>query len=387
MKSTPRDLRRYLGAILLVLIVVVTWRSPLDQRATESIDDGMEKAFTTFAAARGLNAAISLVQGTEVTVGVGLGATFSVGEVLDPVNDLVEQFADLMLLATVSFGIQKMLLFMGHQDALKWAVTVLVLAWAGLYVFGKSPPRVLTSLLIFGLMVRFAIPVATVGTDAMFNAFLKADYDSGEQVIEDTKESVEAVRLNPEVVAPQASNTTPAQDVALPKKEVVATPPVGDASPNKQGMLDTVLDALKEAFNPASQPPTKQKPGNTPAAPADKAAPTGNMASDAKSWIQDALSDWKFSDWELPNWEMPKLPNPAEKIEKLKKAVEDSVKHIVRLIVVFLFQTLIIPLAILWVLYRITCNALDSVGRGTISGRQQDTHESGGKLAGPTAGG
>ena len=101
----------------------------------------MTRAFVTFATARGLNAAISVMQGTEVSGGVGVSATFSVGQALDPVNDLVEQFANLMLLATVSFGIQEVLLVMGQDQALKVLLTLLLAAWGAWYLSGRENPN------------------------------------------------------------------------------------------------------------------------------------------------------------------------------------------------------------------------------------------------------
>lgn len=47
-----------------------------------------------------------MAQGTEVAVEpAGVGVIFTPGQILDPVNDLLEQFSNLMLAASVAFGI------------------------------------------------------------------------------------------------------------------------------------------------------------------------------------------------------------------------------------------------------------------------------------------
>lgn len=102
--------KRLVVLALLLLVALASASSMLDDPATEYVDAGMKRALTTFAVARSLNAAISLAQGTEVAAGVGAELTLSVGQVLDPVNDLVESFSDLMLMASVAFGIQKILI-------------------------------------------------------------------------------------------------------------------------------------------------------------------------------------------------------------------------------------------------------------------------------------
>lgn len=270
MKPIPGNVRRYAWIALLAVVTIVTWLSPLDQPAGDGVEAGLKRAFVTFAAARGLNAAISVAQGTELTFGVGASATFSVGEVLDPINDLVEQFANLMLLATVSFGIQEVLLAIGQHYTLKIAVTVLVLACGALYWFGRQRAGWLNSLLILALMLRFAIPVATVGTEALFHAFLEARYQASGQVIDS------------------------------------ATATVNDMTPI-----------------------------------------AGDAAAKDRSWWEGAKDQLDFS----------------RKIAGLKAKAEQAAEHMVRLIVVFLLETLIIPLALLWALYVFTRNVLSPAGR------------------------
>jgi len=182
---------RILSAIAVALIAVAAWTPRLDEQAQASLTDGTTRAFATFATARGLNAAISLLQGTELTGGVGLTATFSVGQVLDPLNDLVEQFADLMLLATVSFGVQQVLLAMGQDAVVKTTVTALLVAWAAWRALGRRPPRWLDALVVLGLMARFAIPAAVVGSELVFEHFLADEYQASETAVRETKTSMD----------------------------------------------------------------------------------------------------------------------------------------------------------------------------------------------------
>ena len=101
--------------ILLVLavaaIVLGAWLAPIDAPASDRVDAGLKRALASFATARALNAVISVAQGTEVSAQpLGVGVNLAPGQALDPVNDVVEQFANLMLAASVSFGVQKMLI-------------------------------------------------------------------------------------------------------------------------------------------------------------------------------------------------------------------------------------------------------------------------------------
>ena len=105
MRLSSGDVRRIAIAFVLATAVLAAWTAPLDHRARDHVGESFERALITFGAARALNAVISAAQGTELTFGFGAQATLSDGEVLDPINDLAEQFSNLMHLASVSLGI------------------------------------------------------------------------------------------------------------------------------------------------------------------------------------------------------------------------------------------------------------------------------------------
>lgn len=88
---TPREWALGLGLLLAALMAVTPF---LDQRAGENYESLFQRALVTFALARTLNGVISAVQGTEVAIQpAGVGVTLTPGQMLDPVNDLVERFS------------------------------------------------------------------------------------------------------------------------------------------------------------------------------------------------------------------------------------------------------------------------------------------------------
>ena len=91
-----------------------------DSASDDYSDEAFKRGLVTFAIARALNGVISVAQGTEVAVEPGgVGVNFTVGQILDPINDLVEQFSSVMLVATSSLGLQNILLNMTGW----WGVT------------------------------------------------------------------------------------------------------------------------------------------------------------------------------------------------------------------------------------------------------------------------
>jgi hypothetical protein len=142
----------------------------------------------TYATARLLNAAISVLQGTEVSLApIGVGMTLTPGQALDPVNDLVEQFSKLMLVATVAFGVQKVLLVVGASWMISLTLTVVATLWSFLYLRGLTMPRLLARLLLILLMARFALPVSVIGTEAIFQKFLLPEYQVSHDTLKATQ--------------------------------------------------------------------------------------------------------------------------------------------------------------------------------------------------------
>jgi hypothetical protein len=179
--------------IVLIVLTLLAWSPKLDKPAMEYVDAGMKNALVSFATARALNAAISLVQGTQVSLSLGVGVTVSIGEVLDPINDLVENFSELMLLAAIAFGIEKFLLMLGQYYLIKWILTALVVAWVILTFSGNRQYRWLNGLIVMLLLVRFAVPVATLGSDVIYAQFLDQQYQQNQQALDSASIKVKQV--------------------------------------------------------------------------------------------------------------------------------------------------------------------------------------------------
>ncbi|MGD9946491.1 MAG: hypothetical protein AB7L76_23665 [Burkholderiaceae bacterium] len=177
--------RRPLLVLLVFAAVACAWFAPLDTPAGERVDAGLKRALASFATARALNAVISVAQGTELSAQpLGIGVNVAPGQVLDPVNDMVEQFSNLMLAAGVSFGIQKMLIHIGGWWLVSLLLTLALAARLWLWLRRQRPPSWFNGVLLMLLLVRFAVPVATLGSDWLFQRFLAPEYEASQHVIE-----------------------------------------------------------------------------------------------------------------------------------------------------------------------------------------------------------
>lgn len=202
MKAPSRRTYRILIVVAVAVLVACSWIKPIESAASEQIDAGLKRALATFATARALNAAISSVQGTEVSGRIlGFGGTLSVGQVLDPVNDLVEQFSTLMLVASVAFGVHKALLAIGSNWVISALLTFCAAVWALLYLRRDHAPHWIQSFVVVLLAVRFAIPVAVIGSDQVFEALHARKYEESQSFITATSSRMDQVK--PEDTGPE----------------------------------------------------------------------------------------------------------------------------------------------------------------------------------------
>ncbi len=177
-------MRRFVLPLLLLLMTAGAWLQPLDDLAATRAESGLKRAVASYATARALNAVISVVQGTEVSAGLGVGMTLTPGQALDPLNDLIEQFSTLMLAASIAFGTQILLLKIGGAWMMSLALTLAAGAWVWFRWQGKAPPGLLSRVLVALLLVRFIVPVAGLSSDLAYTMFMAEEYAVSQQGIE-----------------------------------------------------------------------------------------------------------------------------------------------------------------------------------------------------------
>ena len=253
-------IKKSLLPLLLVIIVACSWVSPFDSLAIEKVDVGLKRALISFATARTLNALVSVLQGTDIAIEpMCVGVKLAVGQALDPINDLIKKFSNLMLAASISFGIQHVLISIGGHKAVSIALTLASLLWGALYFRHASAPSWMTKILVVTIVLRFAIPAVTLGTDILFQQFLAKEYSTSQTFIE--MNASDALKSLPQVSIPE--------------------------NPSLWNKMKSVT-------------------------PADI--------------------------------------NISQRIDRITQAAEQWPEHFIRLMVVFLLETLIIPLTLLWLL-------------------------------------
>lgn len=181
------NFRQLTIAAVLLLTAVLSVLPVIDNQARENYESLFQRAFVTFALARTLNGVISAVQGTELALQpAGVGVTLTPGEILDPVNDLVERFSWIMLGATVSLGIQDVLMDVSAWWLIKLLVVVLALWMVFAYLGDRQTDKnrsLVSRLFLIALFLRFAVPLTLIANDALYQLFLEPRYVESTEVV------------------------------------------------------------------------------------------------------------------------------------------------------------------------------------------------------------
>lgn len=181
---------------LLIALVVISWSGILDRAATTHADKLLTKALATYAITRTLNGVISVAQGTEIAVQpVGVGLTITAGEILDPLNDLIERFSWLVLAACASLGVQLLLTeIMGNLwvSALLTAATVfaLIMLWRpSQAVLGRIALRVCAAM----IFARFLVALVTFGSAWLHDQLLDERQNNYMHELSQISEGIEGI--------------------------------------------------------------------------------------------------------------------------------------------------------------------------------------------------
>lgn len=184
-------IRRGVLAAAAAAVLALSWWGPLDAIGREHVEAGLKRALITFASARLANAVISVLQESTVAISPGgVGITTSPGQALDPLNDLIEQFSTLMLVAAVSLGVQAMMISIGGMAAVSAALTAIVAAWAWHEWNGRHAPRWLTRFVVIALFIRFAVPLSAIASEAIFRVAMSGEYAQAQGQVDATTQVI-----------------------------------------------------------------------------------------------------------------------------------------------------------------------------------------------------
>lgn len=360
---------RYLWFVALIGLPALSWYGVLDQFSSEQVDGSITNAGLIYGTARGINALVSLLQGTELNVPF---LTFSIGEVLDPVNDLIERFSNVIFLALGSLALQKILLAVVSHTTFNILLSV-VAVFTGLSIFLGSP-KALSALLRTFLVIaffRFSLGFVVLANGWVDSTFLDED---------DQQRHVAMLEFKGELrmIETAAKGEAEAEEqLARNERGVKKLDGYRRASQQELNVLDArIVEARKELkqlsnavggvcqytdiFGTCPENVIKSKAELKKLE--EKRGPIVNHLATIEGAIEilqkrsDCIEKHRRGE-KCSIWEhIPDVPNPAairQKLNEVNDSVSDFAENCINLLVSLLLKTVAIPLLFLYLLLKL----------------------------------
>ena len=107
--------------VSVAALVILSFHGFLDRFAYDQVAETTVESVGLYAISRGINAAISILQSTDIGVGIGVNSSIEIGQFLDPVNDAIERFSTVLVWAIGSLFLQRVVLEVTASSAFQWA--------------------------------------------------------------------------------------------------------------------------------------------------------------------------------------------------------------------------------------------------------------------------
>lgn len=173
---------RNITLAIIFFVIFISWIGYLDRLALNYIDSATNQSLAAFGIAKIINAFVSMIQTAQFEFSLGVGASLQVGQLLDPINDAVEQYSEIMKISIASLFGQKMLIEISSTTIFKTILTITGLAFAVAIV---TRQRIMTNFLfkIFASMafLRIIIVLVVLMNGIVSQAFVD-DYAEKENI-------------------------------------------------------------------------------------------------------------------------------------------------------------------------------------------------------------
>lgn len=156
--------------VLVALFVVFGWIGFIDQYAEAYINASLVSAGASFGVAKLFNATVSVL--STITLNVPVVGSIQIGQLLDPLNDLVEDFSSVMKYAISSLLIQKFLVEILQTIHFKVFLLLSGMAFVLTKYILKEYRTVTYKVFLFAVMCKFSIAAVALGSSWVDSAFI-----------------------------------------------------------------------------------------------------------------------------------------------------------------------------------------------------------------------
>jgi len=195
------DKNKVVKTIVGLLVAIVLFFSSgikvpgLDSIAESYFQNSIAKAGVSYGVCRIINGTVSVIQQSSVQLEPGgIGMSLAVGQIVDPINDMVERLSDVLVLSITSLGVQEILHEIGVVIAPPVMAILVLLLSLLIWFTGErfnSIHRGVMSLIIIVLIGRCCLSVSSLA-----NEFLQENFFEDRIIEANAKLSDSTVQLD-----------------------------------------------------------------------------------------------------------------------------------------------------------------------------------------------
>lgn len=189
--------KKYLLPIVIAIVIIISSFGVLDEYSGNYTDDSITQAGISYAIARGINGIVSVLQTSTVHAGVGLSGSMAFGEVLDPINDLIERFSHVMSLALGSLVLQKILLVISAHNIFKILIAAFGFTIITAFLIKNNVLMLWASrIFLILIIIRFSLIIVVSINSVADNLFISTQITKGTEELKLFKEDVIKLKSN-----------------------------------------------------------------------------------------------------------------------------------------------------------------------------------------------
>jgi hypothetical protein len=149
----------------------------VDSTADSYFKDSITKAGVSYGVCRVVNATVSVIQQSSVQLEpAGIGLSLAVGQIVDPINDMVERLSNVLVMSIASLGVQE-LAYEISITIVPQILSVLLLILSVLVWFKNARvfklQRILMSVLVIASIARFCLPISSMANEFLQETFFE----------------------------------------------------------------------------------------------------------------------------------------------------------------------------------------------------------------------
>lgn len=204
--------KRFQTSIICILAAILLLFSMqfkiLQIKDSEYFDDAIEQAAIAYASVRVINAAVSVIQNSQLQVQpAGVGLSLAIGQVLDPLDDMTERASDVLVMSIAALGVQKLVYELGDK-VITASLILILLVLAVVFSFSSAtlaPAKLnLLKIAMILLLLRLLMPAVIWANTLLEQRFFQPRIEQTKQQLS-ISETEQNISFNTQQSKPQST--------------------------------------------------------------------------------------------------------------------------------------------------------------------------------------